>query len=205
MIKFVGRLLLVSLATSLLAAGYVAAPLYTAWTIREAVRSNDSLYLERKIAWTSVRATLKGSLHRYAITSDAQLASPTDKPTWWQQTRAWFGRGAVDRFVETTVTPTGLHAALTARQKYQAAFEPAEDPTKAESVIDRALQVWARVTRAEFTRADRLELEMVDEYERERTIAAVLELRDFEWILTELRIRPTDKDAAAKLELAQRN
>lgn len=205
MLKVVHRLLLTSVATLLLAAGYVAAPLYTAWTIREAVRSNDSLYLERKIAWTSVRATLKESLHRYAITSNAQLASPTDKPTWWQQTRAWFGRGAVERFVETTVTPTGLHAALTARQKYQATFEPAEDPAKAQSVIERVFHVWSRVTRAEFTRTDRLELEMVDEYERERTIAAVLELRDFEWILTELRIRPTGKDATAKLELANRN
>ncbi|NJM55698.1 MAG: DUF2939 domain-containing protein, partial [Verrucomicrobiae bacterium] len=69
LIKLVRRLALISFIVVIAAGAYVAGPFYTAWTIREAVVDNDSAYLERKIAWTSVRATLKESLSTYAVTS----------------------------------------------------------------------------------------------------------------------------------------
>jgi len=202
-IKFVRRLALISFAVSFAVVAYGAAPFYTAWTIREAVVDNDSAYLERKIAWTSVRATLKDSLSTYAVTSAGEFASPPEKPTWWQRTKAYLGRGAVDRFVETTVTPTGLHAAMNARKQYQATFETDEERAKKPTAYERARELWSRTRRAVFTRADRLELEMVDQYEPDRTIAAVLELRGFEWIMTELRVKPTAKVSASSVVLAR--
>jgi hypothetical protein len=45
--------------------------LLTAWSIREAIRSGDAAYLERKIEWDSVRGTLRTSL------TDTALAAPT--------------------------------------------------------------------------------------------------------------------------------
>ena len=201
--KLVRRLFAAAVLLVGAGAAYAAVPFYTAWTIREAVKANDSAYLERKIAWTSVRATLKESLGKYAVNAAGDLAEPPANPTWWQRTKAYFGKGAIDRFVETTVTPTGLHAALQARKQYQATFETPEDPAKKPSAIERMRKLWSRVTRAVFTSAGRLELEMVDKFEPDRTIATVLELRDFEWIMTELRIRPTEKADAARLQLAR--
>ncbi len=203
MMKLARHVLAVVVVIAGAASAYAAVPFYTAWTIREAVQANDSAYLERKIVWTSVRATLKESLGKYAVNSAGDLVEPTANPTWWQRTKAYFGQGAIDRFVETTVTPTGLHAALQARKQYQATFETAVDPAKKPSAAQRMAKLWSRVTRAVFTNTGRLELEMVDQYEPDRTIATVLELRDLEWVLTELRLRPTDKADAVRLQLAR--
>lgn len=204
MLKVMRRLVVLSLFTGLLGGAYVAAPFYTAWTIREAVKSNDAAYLERKLEWPQVRASLKESLSKFALNSSGELIPSPDKPSWWQRMKAYFGKGAIDRFVDTAVTPTGLHGVLVMRRNYQSTFST-EDETKRPHFVERVRRLWSRVTRAEFTRLDRLELEIVDKHEPDRTVACALELKSsgfyFEWKLTELRIKPTDK-TAARLQLA---
>jgi hypothetical protein len=197
MIKLLRRLLVLTLLAGLVTGAYVATPFWTAWSIREAIKANDSAYLERKIEWAAVRKTLKASLGKYSLMSGGELAEPPAKPSWWQRTKAYFGQGAIDRFVDTAVTPTGLNGVLTMRK---AAFG-VEDPAKQPALVDRMRRLWSRVTRAEFVRADRLELEMIDKYEPERTIACALELRGFEWIMTEIAVKPTSKDKAAAVRL----
>lgn len=203
--KLVRRLAVLALVAIMLAAGYVAAPFYTAWSIREAIAANDSAYLDRKIEWEPVRATLKLSLARYAVTSPQELTAPSASPSLWQRTKAYLGKSAIDRFVDTTVTATGLHGVMMMRRNYEAVFS-SEDAARRPPALERIRSLWSRVTRAEFTRIDRLELEMIDEFEPQRTVVCALELKGawagVKWKLTELGIKPTAKDAAG-VTLAQ--
>lgn len=206
--RTVRRLLLLTCLAVAAGAGYAAVPFYTAWNIREAVKSNDSAYLESKIVWPRVRATLKESLTTYATSVSGQLMEPPANPSWWQQLKTYLGKGAIDRFVDTAVTPTGLHGVMTMRRNYQAAFEKGDDERTA-SVLERVKRIWARVTRAEFTRYDRLELEMVDRLEPDRTIVCALELQGaawgLDWRLAELRVKPTNREVAARVAAAVRS
>lgn len=180
-------------AAVVLAGAYVAAPFWTAWSIREAIRDNDSAYLEQKIEWDSVRSTLKASLASYALTPEGSPEALTAHPSLWQRIKEYFGRGALDRFVDSTVTPTGLNGLLTMRKAYRSGVETVglANPEEASSRFERMRGVWKRVTRAEFASLGRFELDMLDRDDPTRTIAAVLELRGMEWKLTELRVRAT--------------
>ena len=62
---FVVILALVALTSA--PAAYIASPLVTAWSIREAVRNGDSSYLAKKIDFASVRTTLRNSMHQVAF------------------------------------------------------------------------------------------------------------------------------------------
>jgi Protein of unknown function (DUF2939) len=197
-LKTLRRLVAVTTVIALVAGAYIAVPFWTAWTIREAIKANDSAYLTDKIVWPSVRTTLKESLQSYSLTG---AAAPIDgeqtaaKPSLWQRIKTYVGKGAVDQFVETTVTPTGMGALLNMRKAYETNVvgAPAERPP----IWERMRRVWSKVTRAEFKSFDRFEMDMIDKNEPSRTISAVLERKGFEWLMTELRVKATDKLAQA--------
>ncbi len=196
--KTLRRLTVMTGLFALIAAAYIAVPFWTAWTIREAIKANDSAYLTEKIVWPSVRTTLKESLQTYSLTGtgppiDAEPSAA--KPSLWQRIKSYVGKGAVDRFVETTVTPTGMGALLNMRKAYETNLvgAPAERPP----IWERMRRVWSKVTRAEFMSLDRFEMDMIDKNEPSRTISAVLERKGFEWLMTELRLKTTDKLAQA--------
>jgi Protein of unknown function (DUF2939) len=196
--KTVRRFIVMTGLVALMAAAYIAVPFWTAWTIREAIKANDSVYLTDKIVWPSVRTTLKESLQTYSLTgggSQIEQDASAAQPSMWQRIRSYVGRGAVDRFVETTVTPTGMGALLNMRKAYETNLVgvPAEKPP----VWERMRRVWSKVTRAEFKSFDRFEMDMIDKNEPSRTISAVLERKGFEWLMTELRVKATDKLAQA--------
>jgi hypothetical protein len=196
--KTVRRLFLMTGLLALIAGAYIAVPFWTAWTIREAIKANDSAYLTDKIVWPSVRSTLKESLQTYSLADAANPIEPEQaaaKPSLWQRIKTYVGKGAVDRFVETTVTPTGMGALLNMRKAYETNLvgAPAEKPP----VWQRMRRVWSKVTRAEFKSLDRFEMDMIDKNEPSRTISAVLERKGFEWLMTELRVKATDKLAQA--------
>ena len=198
-----GAIFALSFVTLSCAAAYVAAPFLTAWTIREAIRNSDSAYLEHKVEWESVRSTLKVSLASYALTPAGDPEALSAHPGIWQRIKEYFGRGALDRFVDTTVTPTGLSGLLTLRKTYKdgvgtisatAGSAPVEEETR----FARMRRVWSRVTRAEFASLSRFELDMLDKDDPARTVNCVLELRGLEWKLTELRVRATARSAQNK-------
>lgn len=200
MLRLLRRLVTASLIAGLLAGAYIAVPFWTAWTIREAIKSNDSAYLERKIEWTSVRATLKDSLSRFAFTASGELTDAPAKPSLWQRIKTYVGQGAVDRFVDTTITPTGMNGLFAMRKAYQAGLTNAGIEAEKPPMWERMRRVWSRVTRAEFAALHRFEMDMIDKAAPERTINCVLELRGFEWKMTELRVRAT---APGKLPFAR--
>lgn len=199
------KLALTCAACATVAAGagaYAAAPFATAWNIREAIKANDSEYLEDKIEWKSVRASLKESLKKMAFEPPVAEGAAPAKPSIWQRVKAYVGQSAVDRFVETTVTPTGMHGLLNMRKAYQAALASETGPNRP-SLMVRARHLWSRVTRAEFKSLDRFEMDMIDKADPGRTIACVLERRGFEWKMTELRVHPTPPGKPAKMTAAK--
>jgi Protein of unknown function (DUF2939) len=191
MFRLVRRLLVLGILAGALGAAYIAVPFWTAWTIREAIKANDSAYLEKKIEWATVRATLKESLGKFAFTAQGDMTELPEKPSLWQRIKTYVGQGAVDRFVDTTVTPTGMSGLLTMRKAYQDNIAGNDAATRP-PIWERLRRVWSRVTRAEFQGLDRFEMDMIDKAAPERTINCVLERRGFEWRMTELRVKATD-------------
>lgn len=200
----VRRLIWTGVLGALLAGAYVSVPFWTAWSIREAIKGNDSTYLARKIEWTSVRSTLKESLGKFVFTASGDMKEAPEKPGFWQKIKTYVGQGALDRFVETTVTPTGMNGLFSMRKAYTASVG-GQDPAKRPPIWERMRRVWSHVTRAEFARLDRFEMDMIDKTSPDRTINCVLELRGFEWKMTELRVKPTaaGKAAAVAARLAK--
>lgn len=199
MMKLMRRFFGVTALCALMAACYVAVPFWTAWSIREAIKSSDSAYLQDKIEWGSVRATLKESLGKFAFTPSGELTEAIAKPGLWQRIKSYVGQGALDRFVESTITPTGMAGLLAMRKSYQANIS-GEDAATRPPVWVRMSRVWSRVTRAEFTSVQRFEMDMIDKQAPGRTINCVLELRGLGWKMTELRVKTTEPSKLATMK-----
>ncbi len=185
------RWLLFAAAVCLTAAGgYVASPFVAAWNIREAVRDGDAGYLKDKIEWTSVKETLKPSLTRMALNlPDETAGAPAPRPGLWQRFKAYVGKGAVNRAIDSYVTPEGLPQLFSYRQAYRSAVGQVDEPKTLANLPDRIAKVWARVLRADFMSLTRFEMTMRDKFDEDRIIDGVLELKGFDWKLTELRLR----------------
>ena len=189
MFRLVRRLLALGVLGALLGTAYVVVPMWTAWAIREAIRDNDSAYLEHKIEWDTVRASLKESLAEFTFSATGDLTPAPGQPSLWQRAKAYIGRGALDQFVETTVTPAGMAGLFTMRKAYRAGLGGTGEVRP--PVLERIRRVWSRVTRAEFASLDRFEMDMIDKDAPERTICLELERRGFEWKMTGLRVKAT--------------
>lgn len=192
------RLMLAACVGALLSAGYVISPIYTAWSIREAIRSGDSTYLARKIEWDGIKATLKPSLTRMALDLPVSAdGEPLPRASLWSRLKGHYGSGVVDRFVEAYVTPERLPELFTYGKAYRETVKGQVDDTAGLPLQQRIAQAWARVRRAEFESLTRFRIEMVDRYAADRLYAGLLEIRGFEWKLTELRVRPAPETAPA--------
>jgi hypothetical protein len=169
--------------------GYLGSPFWAAWSLREAVRRGDVAAIERKVAWTSVRESLKGSLAEQAGPSltDGEIARG---PSLWQRLKARLGRALTSQAVETYVTPEGLPRILEYSElwKRHAAGAPPEDfrpwPQRLADFLNR-------LKRAEFQTLTRVELELSDRDRPDRSYVGILELVGLEWKLTGLRVIPT--------------
>jgi hypothetical protein len=177
------------LLTFLAAAVYIGAPFVTAWNIREAVRNGNSAYLTTAIEWPSVRETLKPSIARIALdlpNPDQTTASAS--PSLWQRMKAYWGQGAVNRLVDSYVTPEGLPQLFTMHKAYRD-YVSGEDGTRQLPVIERISRAWSRVKRAEFTGLTSFEIDMADKNDPTRLYLGKLELTRVGWKLTELRVK----------------
>lgn len=194
------RILLSAVAVTLMALAYIGYPFATAWTIREAIRGGDAAYLEHKVDWDSVRTTLRGSLTHVAFDmpdpTDESVETPSLKPGLWKRVKAYFGKGALDRFVASYVTPEGLPQLFAYRKMYRQRVHGEVEPEKTlANLPERLSAFWARVVRAEFKSLSAFEMEVKDKYDPDRHYVGLLELRGYEWKLTELRIRSTSQIA----------
>lgn len=184
-----------------LAAAFVASPLVAAWSIREAIRTGDSAYLEAKLEWDTVRATLRASLTEIATgipepspvaaQEDVRQATAVEPPKLglWQRIKNGLSRRAVDSLVATYVTPARLPQLFTARQFYRDNISGETAALEALPWSERVASFWSRIRRAEFHSPTVFELEMADRNDPTRHYIGLLRLRGLEWKLTELRLR----------------
>lgn len=182
------RLLLTASVVMFAVGAYVASPFVTAWFIREAVRNGDAAYLERAIDWPSVRETLKPTLSRIALDLPDPAITPNAKPGLWQRFKAYWGQGAVNRALDSYVTPEGLTQLFTARKMYRDYVSGQTDESKL-TLGERVQKAWARVKRAEFTSPTTFEIDMADKFEESRIYLGKLEFTGLGWKLKELRVR----------------
>ena len=163
---------------------YVLSPFWAAWSLNEAIKKGDTAFVERKVDWVNVRATLKRSINgQPGVLPQAVALGARVKPTLWQRVKSAFGQTMVDRFLETYVTPTGLSQLA----KYRATWR-AVAGEKARPWTERIVRFYKRIRRAEMTGLTRVEFEIVDKYVKDRSYAGVFVLRGLEWQLRELRV-----------------
>ena len=189
------RLLTVILLGALLAsAAYIAVPFWTAWSIREAIKTGDSAYLARKIDFASVRETLRPSLAQVAFDMpNPGAAEPAPKPGLWKRFKAYWGQNAIDRFVDSYVTAEGLPKLFQWRKSYREVTGTAEAFAQPAPFRVRFAKFWSRLKRAEFKSLTAFEIELRDQYDASRSHVGLLELTASGWLpdwkLTELRVR----------------
>ena len=187
-------LVLISLFGVLLgASGYIALPFWTAWSIREAIKTGDSDYLARKIDFEGVRETLRPSLAQVAFDMpDPSSSDPAPKPGLWKRIKAYWGQGAINRLVDTYVTPEGLPKMFEWRRTYREVTGAVDPNAKPPSFRQRFTKFWARLKRAEFKSMTAMEFEMRDQYDPARSHVGLLQLAgspwSLDWKLTELRV-----------------
>jgi len=178
---------------------YAVLPLYTAWTIRHAIRTNDPAHLETAVEWPSVKETLRPSLKEIAL--GPAPTSPGDVGLW-TRLKTFAGQRAVDQLVESYATPEGLPKLFAYGKFYRERVKGQIDETAKLPIFQRATRFWRRVKRARFTSPTRVEFEIADKFTPRRHYDGVLELRGWAWKLTELRVRmrdvePSEEDAEA--------
>ena len=169
-------------------AGYIASPFLTAWSIREAVHNGDSAYLTRQIDWPSVRASLAPDIGRIALNLPDPESAHAVKPGLWQRVKAYWGQGAVNKAIESYVTPEGLPQLFQARKAYRDYIADQPDDAKL-ALAERIKRAWARVKRAEFTSLTTFEIDMVDKHDPNRMYLGRLAIDGFGWKLKELRVK----------------
>lgn len=167
---------------------YIGAPLFTAWSIREAAHNGDSAYLARAIDWPSVRETLKPTLSRLALDMPDPDQLPDAKPGLWQRLKAYVGQGAVNSAIDGYMTPEGLPQLFAVRKAYRN-YAGVVDDAAALPVHERVKRFWARIKRAEFTDVTTFEVDMADKHDPNRIYLAKLNLTGSGWMLKELRIK----------------
>jgi hypothetical protein len=176
---------------------YAAWPVSAALEIREAVVAGDTATLNRKVEWETLRASLKASVTPETI---ARLMADPDapKPSLWQRIKAAVAPSMADSVINRYVTPEHLPVLLGYRQVYRGSVRPAlglkEPPSTLEgtwlggTAFDRFASFWTRVRRAVFMSPTRFVLEVEDKYKPGRNFVGTLELKGWEWKLTELGV-----------------
>lgn len=189
--------------TILVGVGYALWPVLTAYQIRQAVKSGDSITLERKIVWPSVRDSLKSSIAELQ-SSSAQDRSKHGQPTpsLWSRVKSsfvpYFADNMIDRYVnaESIANLDSLKAMW--RQTKDGAsrlatgdmagaigdmkFEPESNP------LARFLSFYNRIQSARFDGLDNVEFEIADRYVPERRYLSRFALNNFEWKLVSVRV-----------------
>ncbi len=182
------RLLFKITLLTLAIAAYIASPFAAAWSIREAVRNGDAAYLEHKIDWPAVRVTLAPTIGQLILDVPDPERAPVTDPGLWQRFKAYMGQGAVNRAVESYVTPEGLTKLFNYRKMYRDYVAGQPDESKL-TVSERMKRTWARVKRAEFTSLTTFEIDMADKHDPDRVYLAKLALEGINWKVKELRIK----------------
>jgi Protein of unknown function (DUF2939) len=187
------RLILRVSVVCLLAAAYVASPFVSMWNLREAIKRGDTVTIEERVTWPTVRESLKASLANHTnLLPMANEAGANVAPSMWQRVKGAFGATMLDRFIETYVTPEGLPKLFDYRRMWNEKVTGEVPETEATTRLERIKRFWARIERAEFQTLTRVEIEVQDRKVADRRYVSVMELDGFGWKLTGLRVIAID-------------
>ena len=182
---------------------FIASPFITVWELRHALKTGDVALLERRVDWPAVRSTLRQSSDEaQKMITELADAGGAPKPGFWQRVAAATLPLLAGTVIDRYVTPEGAPQLYSWHQIWREKVRPTIAPTLglaeprmalagtwAEGTgLDKALTVMRRLDRAAFTSPVRVEIEMRSRYTPERSYRAVLQLRSFEWKLTELYV-----------------
>lgn len=188
------RLAVLTVAICGLGSAYIASPFVSAWSLREAVKRGDTATIEGKVAWPTVRQTLRESLASQAnLLPMANAAGAEVRPSIWQRVKSAFGATMLDRFIETYVSAEGLPKLFDYKRMWnETVTSAAVAEVEPASRLERFKLFWARIHRAEFHSLTKVELEVADRKVPDRRFVSVMELDGFGWKLTSLRVITVD-------------
>lgn len=186
-----GKIFIVSLM-ALGAIGYIAAPFYTAWSIRDAAKTGKPEVLARSVYWPTVKTTLKASLRQIAVPANSVSPAAMENSGFfsrlWLRVKKNVSHGVVDRLVEKYANPTGFAQVFNYGRVYRTQIRGMKDPEESLPLLQKIKAVWARVKRAEFISMTRFEIDMIDKFEPGRMYSGVLELKNLKWMLMEVHV-----------------
>jgi hypothetical protein len=181
----------------LLTAAYIAWPIYTVLTIREAMRNGDTATLASKVEWHSVRASLKASMSAEALAAlETEPGAP--RPTLWQRVKSTVAPSMAGSVIDRYATPEYFPVFLGYRRVWRGTIQPLAGKPDAPTalagtwldgtIVDRFVAFYGRIRRAVFHSLTRFEIEVADRHRLDRTYTGLLELKGLEWKLTSLTI-----------------
>ena len=184
-----GRIVAVIFLLFFAGVGYAASPFVAAWNLREAIKAGDTVTIERKVIWASVRTSLRASIAGNSqLLPEAAEAGERIRPSVWQRVKVAFGQSMLDRFIESYVTPEGLPKLFRYRKSWNGTVKREVDDEDQGSFSERAKVFYSRLVRAEFKSLTRIEIEMSDKMAKDRRYITIMELHGTDWKLAELRI-----------------
>jgi len=181
---------------------YLISPFIAVWTLREAVRTGDIALLQRKVAWDSVRASLKQSLKTEAqlVPAMAEAGMGAPKPGLWKRIKNKIGAGMVDRFVDNTTTPAGLVQAYATRMS-DARAANAPGAVAEEHDLSRVMSLISRIRAVDYPGTGQFVITVADIETPARRYTGHFVLDNLEWRLVGLAIGSAPGDGTAPSSL----
>jgi len=188
------------------AAAYAASPLWAAWQLKSAVARGDVASVRSRVAWDSVRQSLRRSIATYAgleAVGAAQVNGSERRPTLWGRLKSSFGHSMLDQFIATYISPEGfirLNRMRTHRQQpmqfvrasYAIPRRSATDAAQPNTNISQAVAFLKRLKRVEFLSPTEVGIELADQIKPERHFVLRFGLENGRWLLTGVKVvRPT--------------
>ena len=170
---------------------YLAAPFWTAYQIREAMKNADVATLEAKVDWPSVRQSLRQSLASNADLLPASLE--TEKPngpfhaTILKRLRNKVGNTLLDHFVNRYVTAEGLPQLYRLQNNLQRRTQ--KSTSIAPDLEEQGnSSLYERLRHVSFTSLNSVELGVASRAMEDRYIVLTLERFGLEWKLTRITV-----------------
>lgn len=192
------RRLFFLMCVGLCAGSYLAWPLYTAWTIKEAITTGDSAHIARHFDWDPVKKSLKQSMADMVLKPvDGNLTDKPHRKGLWASIKAYYSRNMINSIVDRYANPTGLPTLFSHGRTIRRNVLGRTDPDDGLPLGTRIANSWSRLDRAEFITLTRFEVDLRDKYDPTRIYAGVLELKDWRWMVTQLRVLQNTGDEPA--------
>jgi len=174
-------------ALLLLAACYAAWPLLSLLQIKHAAETGDTATLERAIDWPAVKESLTATLvaQMTAAPSQPETGAMGYLRRMGRKLNAMVAPGMIRGAVSRYATPAGVVELAEQRRVWSRRLG---DPLP-ETFVDKMKDLLSRTRRISFVSLTRVEAEIEARGNPGQRIVAVVGLRGWRWMLSEVRVR----------------